>query len=74
MLLAHCIGSVFAGSLFGILSVFGWRAFRGAPLVVLVALFAPMLVAIPFRSSIRNFFKDTDATRPPKARELPFPQ
>lgn len=74
LLLANCISLVFAGAFFGILSVFGWRAFRGAPLAVLVALFAPLLVALPFRSSIRNFFKDRGATTPPKARELAFPQ
>ncbi len=74
MLLAHCISLLFAGAFFGILMVFGWRSFRGAPLAVLVALFAPMLVALPFRSSIRDFFKDPDTAAPPKAPELPFPQ
>jgi len=74
LLLAHCIGSVVGGVTFGILMVFGWRAFRGAPLAVLVALFAPALVALPFRSSIRNFFRDQDAPPPVKAHELPFPR
>jgi len=74
LLLAHCFSSVVAGVTFGILMVFGWQAFRGAPLAVLVALFAPMLVALPFRSSIKNFFRDQDANRPVKAHELPFPR
>lgn len=34
--LAHCIGLLYGGAIFGILSVFGWRGFRGAPLIALV--------------------------------------
>ena len=74
MLLAHFISLLYGGAIWAILMVFGWRAFRGAPLVVLVALLVSLLAAIPFRPFLRDFFRNTDENLPVKARELPFPQ
>jgi len=54
------------------LIAFGWRAFHGTPLAVLAVLVALLLVAIPFRPFLRNFFRDNDANLPATARELPF--
>jgi hypothetical protein len=74
LLLAHCISLLYAGAIYAILFVFGWRALRGVPLAVLVALFVSILVAALFRSPVRNFFRDPSANTPLKARELPFPR
>jgi len=73
-LLAHGISLLYAGAFVGILSVFGWRAFRGTPLAVLVILAVPALVAIPFRPFLKNFFRNNDVSPPAKANELPFPR
>ena len=73
-LLAHSIGLLYEGVFFGILTVFGWRALRGAPLTVLAILAVPALVAIPFRPFLRNFFRNNDVTPSAKAHELPFPR
>jgi hypothetical protein len=72
--LAHCVGLVYSAAIFGIVITFGWRAFQGAPLTVLVILSAPVLIAFPFRRSIRNYFRDDAANFPAKAHQLPFPQ
>jgi hypothetical protein len=73
-LLAHCIGLAYAGAVFGVLFVFGWRAFQGAPLTVLAVLVALPLVAIPFRPFLRNFFSANGENPPVRASELPFPR
>lgn len=72
--LIHCMGLLYSGAIFGTLMVFDWRAFRVVPLTVIAILVVPLLVAIPFRSSIRNLFKDRDTTATLKAHELPFPR
>ena len=71
-LLAHWIGLVYAGAIYGIGMVFGWRAFRGAPLTVISILVALPLLAIPFRPFLRTFFQDNDLNLPAKTHELPF--
>ena len=73
-LLAHCIGLLYGGSIFGILSVFHWRAFRGMPLSILMGLVVLMVVTIPFRRYLTNFFRTNEVNRPVKPNELPFPQ
>jgi hypothetical protein len=71
-LLSHSVGLVYGGYVYGILIVFGWRAFQGKPLAALAVLVALLLVAIPFRPFLRNFFRNDEANLPAKARELPF--
>jgi hypothetical protein len=73
-LLLHGISSVYAGAVYGIATVFGWRAFRDAPLIVVAVLVALLLLAVPFRPFLRTFFQDTDLNTPAQAHELPFPR
>jgi len=73
-LLLHGIGLVYAGAVYGIGMVFGWRAFRGAPLTVILILVAIPLLAIPFRPFLRTFFQRDDLNPPAKAHELPLPR
>jgi hypothetical protein len=72
--LAHCIGLLYGGAIFGIVSAWGWRVFRDAPPTVLGIVVVPLLVAIPFRPFLRNLFRDDDVILPLKPKELPFHQ
>lgn len=73
-LLLHVISLVYTGAIFGVGMVFGWRAFRGAPLAVVAILVAIPILTIPFRPFLRTFFQSTDPNTPAKPHELPFPR